>query len=75
MARYVIRETRELSLAMSVAELPMPSTSTLRSTKRWSGSRYQCECSCSPVKPSWPGNGGSGYLGFQWWPLATITAS
>ena len=35
-----MRETREVSTAMSVAELPMPSTSTLRSTKRSSGSRY-----------------------------------
>jgi hypothetical protein len=59
---------------MSVAELPIPSTSTLRFTKRSSGSRYQCEWSCSPVNDSWPGKGGSGYLGSQWWPFATITA-
>ena len=70
-----MRETRDVSTAMSVAELPIPSTSTLRSTKRSSGSRYQCEWSCSPANDSWPGNGGSGYFGSQWWPLATITAA
>jgi hypothetical protein len=38
-ARYVMFDTREVSTAMSVAELPMPSTSAFLSMKRSSGSR------------------------------------
>ncbi len=75
-ARYVRRARNDDSTAMSIAELPIPSTTTWRS-RNSSGSSpvYACECICTPAKRSCPGNGGSGPRGSQWWPLATIRAS
>ena len=66
----------EASTAMSIAELPIPSTTTVLSRKNAGSSpRYSCECICTPSKTSLPGNAGSGQRASQWWPLATISAS
>ena len=57
-----MRETREVSTAMSVAELPIPSTSTLRVHEALVGLAVLVRVDCSPANDSWPGKGGSGYL-------------
>ena len=72
-ARKVRRATNDDSTAMSIAELPIPSTTTERSRNSAGSSPvYSWECICTPAKRSCPGNAGSGQRGSQWWPLATI---
>jgi len=65
-ARWVWRATNDASTAMSMAELPMPSTTT-DLPRNCSGSSpvYWCECNCSPANRSCPGNAGSGQRGSQ----------
>ena len=59
---------------MSIAELPMPSTTTFLPSKI-EGSMYSWAWSCWPLKLSEPGKAGSGQRASQWWPLATRTTS
>ena len=73
-ARSVRSVTSETSTAMSMAEFPMPSTTTFLPSKPCV-STYSCECIWRPANVSAPGNAGSGQRGSQWWPLATTTAS
>lgn len=46
--------THEASTEMSMAELPIPTTSTTWSHQA-ALSRKWCACTCSPVKVDWPG--------------------
>ena len=65
-ARYVARAWKEDSTAMSIAELPMPSTTTRLSRKNAGSSpRYSWAWICTPRNRSWPGNAGSGQRGSQ----------
>ena len=59
---------------MSIAELPIPSTTTCLPAKielSTVGVRVQLHARERVA----PGNAGSGQRGSQWWPLATISAS
>ena len=61
------------STAMSIALLPIPSTTTRLPA---SGPRpVVVGVDLLPSKSSRPGNAGSGQRGSQWWPLATSSAS
>ena len=60
----------EMSTAMSMAELPTPTTTTLLSSNIF-GSRYSCVCMMMPSKSFIPGK--SGIFLLPWWPVHSIT--
>ena len=75
-ARYVCAATKLASTAMSIAELPIPSTTTVLSRKKPRVvALVVVRVHLHALERVAPGKAGSGQRASQWWPLATSSAS